>query len=129
MSYLEALQETLAAEHAAVYVIGVLGAQTSQTQSPGLYETLIDSYAEHRAARDLLVGLVIGAGGDPVVAETAYALPDDLSRSDVLEQRALEVQRALATSYAVGEVDDSPIPAVEVQVGDNHPARIVLSRI
>ncbi|GAB2753278.1 ferritin-like domain-containing protein [Nocardioides salsibiostraticola] len=100
MSYLEALQETLAAEHAAVYVIGVLGAQTSQNQSPGLYETLTESYAEHRAARDRLVGLVIGAGGEPVVAETAYALPDDLSRSDVLERRALEVQRTLATSYA-----------------------------
>ncbi|GAB2764583.1 isoleucine--tRNA ligase [Nocardioides salsibiostraticola] len=41
---------------------------------------------------------------------------------------ALISGETLATSYAVGEVGDSPSPAVEVQVGDNHPARIVLSR-
>lgn len=100
MSYLGALQDALAAEHAAVYVIGVLGAQTSQTQTPALFDVLAESYADHRAARDRLVGLVNGADGDPVAAETAYALPDDLSRVDVLERTALEVQRAVATSYA-----------------------------
>ncbi len=100
MTYLDALQETLASEHAAVYLIAVLGAQTSQTQSPDLYDVLTDAYTEHRAARDRLVELVSDAGDVPVVAETAYSLPDDLSTTEVIEGLALDVQRAVSTSYA-----------------------------
>ena len=33
----DALQTTLAAEHAAVYVYGLLGSRTSQTAEPELY--------------------------------------------------------------------------------------------
>ena len=37
MTELEALQTTLEAEHAAVYVYGLLGSRTSQSAEPELY--------------------------------------------------------------------------------------------
>ena len=40
MTVLDALQATLADEHAALYTYGVLGARTSQATSPALFETL-----------------------------------------------------------------------------------------
>lgn len=100
MTYLDALQDALSAEHAAVYVIAALGAQTSASETPQLYDALTDTYAEHRQARDRLVELVRSQNGVPAVAQTAYALPADLSRLTVIEQRALEVERSVAAVYA-----------------------------
>ena len=54
MTVLDALQATLADEHAALYIYGVLGARTSQATSPALFETLTDGYRRHRARRDQL---------------------------------------------------------------------------
>src|SRR6478609_1203705 len=71
MTVLDALQATLADEHAALYTYGVLGARTSQATSPTLFETLTAGYRRHRARRDQLQLMVRDAGGDPVAAEAA----------------------------------------------------------
>jgi hypothetical protein len=100
MSYVDALQTTLAAEHAAIYVYGALGAQTSQSGTPTLFADLGSAYSDHRSRRDQLVALVREAGSEPVAAEAAYELPPDLSSSDLVTRRALRLEKSCAETYA-----------------------------
>ena len=86
-SYVDALNAALAAEHAALFVYGALGAQTSQTAEPTLYAAIDSAYAEHRARRDQLVSAILDEGAAPTAAEPAYALPADLSTPDLVMQR------------------------------------------
>lgn len=100
MSEVGALQTTLAAEHAAVYVLGVLGAQTSQSTSPSLFTSLSDSYATHRGRRDHLTRTVTDLGVAPVATEPAYDVPADLSTPGTVTRRALELERSCSATYA-----------------------------
>lgn len=100
MSYVDALQATLAAEHAAVFVYGALGAQTSRSSQPALYADIDAAYAEHRARRDQLVRMVRDEGAQPVAAEPAYELPRDLSTPEQVSRRALRLERRGASIYA-----------------------------
>ena len=100
MTFVEALQTALAAEHAAVYVVAALGAQTSQSGTPRLFADLSAAYADHRARRDQLVAMVRDEGAEPVAAEPAYELPVALGSVDVVTRRALQVERACAETYA-----------------------------
>ena len=92
MSVLDALQATLADEHAALYTYGVLGARTSQSATPGLYGALTTGYRRHRARRDQLRLLVEDAGGDPVAAAAAYDLDGTLLRSAQVQAAALDLE-------------------------------------
>ena len=92
MSTLDALQDTLAAEHAALWTYGVLGARTSQGASPGLYDTLTAAYRRHRSRRDQLRLMVADAGGEPVAAAPAYELDGRLLRPAALEAAALDLE-------------------------------------
>jgi hypothetical protein len=100
MTYVEALQTTLAAEHAAIYVYGALGAQTSQSGAPDLYAELTGAYEAHRARRDRLVAILTDLGEDPVAAEPVYELPADLSTTNAVSRRALALERSCASTYA-----------------------------
>ena len=107
---LAALQLTLAAEHAAVFVYGALGAQTSQSRSPGLYAAVTAAYAVHRTRRDELVARVRDAGAAPVPAEPGYDLPDDLGSASAVQARARALEEAAARTYAylvANSVDDA----------------------
>src|SRR5918997_6000823 len=67
----EALNGALAAEHAAVWGYGVVGAAL-----PGDKRDLATATeTAHRDARDGLVALLSERGADPVAAEGAYELP------------------------------------------------------
>lgn len=79
MTPLEALQSTLAGEHAASYVFAVLAAQTSQSGQPEFYRMLKRSHDVHRAQRDQLTLIIRHAGADPVAAEAAYVLPNPVA--------------------------------------------------
>ena len=57
------------AEHAAVYVYGVLGARVSGSGQPALVAAAAAAYAVHRGRRDQLTAMVRAAGGEPVAAE------------------------------------------------------------
>jgi hypothetical protein len=96
----DALQTALAAEHAAVFVYGALGGQTSQSEAPTLYADVTDAYVTHRARRDRLVALIESAGREPVAADAGYDLPADLSTPTAVSDRALELERACAATYA-----------------------------
>ena len=92
MTTLDALQETLAAEHAALYTYGVLGARTSQGTSPELYDVLDAAYRRHRSRRDQLRLMVEEAAGEPVAAAAAYELDGRLLRADQLAAAALDLE-------------------------------------
>ncbi len=100
MSYLDALQTALAAEHATIHVYGALGAQTSQSAQPNLYTDIGSAYTEHRARRDHLVRAIRDEGIEPRAAEPAYELPADLSSPDSVTRRALRLERSCADTYA-----------------------------
>ena len=96
----DALQTALAAEHAAVFVYGALGGQTSQSDDPTLYAEVTDAYVTHRGRRDRLIALLEGDGRQPVAAEPGYDLPADLSTPVAIAGRALELERTCAETYA-----------------------------
>lgn len=100
MSHSDALQATLANEHAAVFVYGVLGAQTSRSADPPLYAAITDAYTAHRARRDQLTGMLRDLGEEPVASAPVYELPEDLSTPELVTARALELERSSAAAYA-----------------------------
>lgn len=100
MTAVDALQHTLAAEHAAVYVYGALGGMTSQASAAALYATLTEGYDAHRARRDALVAQLRRRGERPVAAEAVYDLPADLRGGAGVRRAALAVERACAETYA-----------------------------
>jgi Domain of unknown function (DUF4439) len=66
-----ALRDALAAEHAAVWGYGVVGAALA----PNARQPAVDSEGAHRDVRDRLVALLDQRKADPVPAQGAYALP------------------------------------------------------
>ncbi|WP_067439731.1 ferritin-like domain-containing protein [Nocardioides jensenii] len=100
MSPVESLQTTLAAEHAAVWLYGVLGGQTSQTSQPRLYGVFTAAYAAHRGRRDQLVRWILDADAEPVVADVAYELPNPARTPAQLSAIALQVEQRCAATYA-----------------------------
>jgi hypothetical protein len=94
MSVLDALQTTLADEHAALYTYGVLGARTSQSATPALYDALTAGYRRHRARRDQLRAMVDDAGGQPVAAAAAYDVERPLLTAPQVQAAALATESA-----------------------------------
>ncbi len=101
MTYLDGLQTALAAEHAAVWVVGYLGAQTSESGDPRLYAALLDSYGAHRSRRDVLDGLVRAQDAEPVAAAPSYEVPDlsAAAGGDAVRARALRLEKDCGAAY------------------------------
>ena len=95
-----ALQRTLAAEHAAVYVFGVLGGRSAVLGESPLRPALATAYDVHVARRNRLRVMVTDAGSDPVAAEPAYDVPRDLTTRAQITAEALRVERACVSTYA-----------------------------
>jgi hypothetical protein len=100
MTPLEALQSTLAAEHAAVYVYGVVGGRVSVSAQAVLAERVREAYVLHRDRRDRLIAMVRAAGEEPVVAEVSYELPNPATTPAQLSRVALEIEESAAAVYA-----------------------------
>lgn len=94
MTVLDALQATLADEHAAIYTYGVLGARTSQSATPALYDALTLAYRRRRSRRDQLRALVAEAGGEPVAAAATDDVDGQLVRSVQVQAAALALEVA-----------------------------------
>ncbi|WP_374456507.1 ferritin-like domain-containing protein [Nocardioides sp.] len=92
MSVLDALQTTLADEHAALYVYGVLGARTSQAAAPQLYDALTTAFRRHRSRRDQLRAMVTEAGGEPVAAAPAYDVELPVQGVERIRAAALAIE-------------------------------------
>ena len=100
MTEVEALQTTLGAEHAAVYVFGLLGSRTSQAGEPELYAALRGAYEAHREHRDTLIGEIAAMDAVPTTAAPAYTAPAGLDTTEGRYAAALELERACAVTYA-----------------------------
>ncbi|MBV9831892.1 MAG: ferritin-like domain-containing protein [Marmoricola sp.] len=123
MTPVEALQKTLAAEHAAVFLYGVLGARTSGSQDRALLGHLQRTFADHRAQRDALTVLVSAHDADPVPSLVDYALPGPVSTpaqvvatARTIEQRVTRTYGELVAStagtdrrWAIGSLDRSAL--------------------
>jgi hypothetical protein len=94
------MQRTLAGEHAAVYVYGVLGGRVSQSAEPALAGLLATAYTVHRGRRDQLTAMVRAADGDPVAAQVSYVLPTPAVTAGQLRTAARLVERRCAAVYA-----------------------------
>jgi hypothetical protein len=95
-----ALQDTLAAEHAALHLYGVFGARTSQSAEPALYDTVTEGYLTHRRRRDELQLALDDLGAEPVAAAPGYALPGRVVSAQEVARAALETERRCAEAYA-----------------------------
>jgi hypothetical protein len=100
MTAVDALQTALAAEHAAVYVYGALGARTSESASPQLFAEVADAYRTHRAWRDLLTRRLADAGAQPTPAAAVYELPPPTPTAAAVARAALDLELACARTYA-----------------------------
>lgn len=99
MKPVAALQATLAGEHAAVWVYGVLGAQASQTRQPSLFDELRAAFELHRRRRDELTVTISRLDAQPVASKASYELPNPARTPAQLNAAALQVESRLADLY------------------------------
>lgn len=119
MSDVTGLQTTLAAEHAAVWLYGTLGGQTSQSAQPALFEEVSSGYTRHRGRRDQLVRWINDAGESPTPSEVAYELPNQLRTPAEVKAAGLQVEQRCAATYAdlvARTVDDERAWAINALV-------------
>lgn len=100
MSRIDSLQTTLAAEHAAVWVFGTLGGQTSRSAQPELHDLVQAGYLRHRSRRDQLMRWLLDASETPVGSEAGYALPNTLRNAKDIRITALRTERRCTATYA-----------------------------
>ncbi len=100
MTPVEALQATLAAEHAAVYVYGVLGGRVSASARPDLSGELRAAYSLHRGRRDQVVGMLRAEDEEPVASEVAYELPNAARTAAQCRRAAVQIELSCAETYA-----------------------------
>lgn len=93
---LAALQEALAAEHAAVYGYGVVGGRIGAARRSDARA----AYDAHRARRDALTREIRDLGGQPVAADAAYALPFPVPDSPAAVRLAARLEERVAGVYA-----------------------------
>lgn len=100
MTPVDAMQATLAGEHAAVHVLALVGARVSVSTQPELAQQVRAAYTLHRGRRDQLAAMVRQAGGAPVAAEVSYD-PATPARTPVQLLRAARVvEERCAAVYA-----------------------------
>jgi hypothetical protein len=95
----EALQETLAAEHAAVHVYSVIGAKLGADGTP-LADRLRAAYVMHRARRDHLRSRVADSGAEPVGAAAGYDVDTSSLTPAHLQGVARATEESCASVYA-----------------------------
>jgi hypothetical protein len=97
MNLLDALQATLAGEHAAVYGYGIVGAQVTSAAD---LRAARAGYDAHRARRAALVTLVSSNGGQPVAADPAYDVGGPVTTPARARALAGRIEAAAAGPYA-----------------------------
>jgi len=99
VSTVDALQATLAHEHAAVFVLSTLAARTSRSKAPALHAEIDAAHADHRARRNQLVLLVSDLGATPEAALPAYEV-DRAEDAASLRTAAAALERTSSEVYA-----------------------------
>jgi Domain of unknown function (DUF4439) len=91
----QALQSVLAAEQAAVYGYGVLGAYLSGTSQA--FATA--DWLAHQEARDALEAMLRSRGAQPVPAAVAYELPVTVRTGNDAVSLAVMIEDRVTTAY------------------------------
>lgn len=118
MSALSAVQDCLAAEHAALFGYGVVGGRLNALLAATAPEqagrasadvaAAAAAYAEHRARRDRLAELLESADARPVAALPVYRTPDPSSAAECRRlARRLENRCAAVYGLAVSRTEGS----------------------
>lgn len=97
----EALQTTLAAEHAATHVLAALAGTARgvpEATTDDLPAQIAARHQVHRGRREQLIVLLRTADADPVPALPAYTLPDRDTVPD-LRRGVLDVEQACLDTY------------------------------
>ena len=100
MTPLAAVQQTLAGEHAAVYVYRALAGRVSASAQPALAGRLATAYTTHRGRRDQLAAMVRAAHAEPEAAHVSYRLPNPSRTVGQIGAGALATERRCAEVYA-----------------------------
>lgn len=105
MSTVDAMQTTLAAEHAAIWLLGLLGAQAEAGERvpparARLAEETAAAYRVHRSRRDQLQHWLRERGVTPAAAVASYVVPDGIDSTGGIARAGLGVEQACATAYA-----------------------------
>jgi hypothetical protein len=101
-----ALQGALAAEHAAVYGYGVVGAMLTGTGATDART----AWMAHQVARDTLEAMVIKLGATPVAASAAYRLPFEVTGPAAARRLAASLENGVTRAYlGVVAVNDSEV--------------------
>ena len=94
---LAALQAALAAEQAACYGYGVVGALLNASATPG--QGVEADWVAHQVARDNLTALITAAGATPVPAAVAYQLPIQVHTAAQARSLAVILEDDVAQAY------------------------------
>ncbi|MEO3872380.1 ferritin-like domain-containing protein [Nonomuraea sp. B12E4] len=89
------LSKALAAEHAAVYAYGLLGARTSGS----LRDRMTLAFEAHRARRDQLRTYLRARGGRPVEPDASYALPFFPGDATLAVRLAVHLESGITAAY------------------------------
>lgn len=103
---MERLRKALAAEHAAVFAYGLLGARTTGT----LRAKVTAAFDAHRARRDALRTLILNRGGKPTEPEASYEVGGTPTGSTAAVNLAVQVEQGIAATYV--ELAASQEPAL-----------------
>jgi hypothetical protein len=95
----QALQKALAAEHAAVFLYGILGARSSKSGQPVLFRNLTAAFEDHRRTRDALTVLITARDADPVAAQVDYAVPGPVGTPAQVQAVARTVEQRVTRTY------------------------------
>jgi hypothetical protein len=90
-----ALQSALAAEHAAIYGYGVVGANLTGT----MQATATSDWLAHQVARDTLEAMLRSGGAQPVAAAVGYQLPVAVRTPAEAAELATILEDRVATAY------------------------------
>jgi len=94
-SAIGALQAALAAEQAASYGYGVVGAHLNGAR----FAAAAADCVAHERARDRLTGMISERGGHPQAAAAAYRLPISVRSPAAARTLAALIERQVATAY------------------------------
>jgi hypothetical protein len=117
-----ALQGALAAEQAAVYGYGVVGAMLVGTAQSDAYTDWI----AHQNARDTLVAMLTKLGATPVAASPAYQLPFAVTNATSAKKLAVFLENGVTRAYlAVVAVSNRDLRAFGAQAMQTSANRAV----
>jgi hypothetical protein len=92
---LAALQAALAAEHAAVYGYGVVGALLPANEQG----TAMSDWTLHQHARDTLTEMITRLGATPVAASAAYGTPFPVTDAASARKLAVTIEDGVTRAY------------------------------